>query len=253
MGLFSTFIVTIIYRYQQKQHAYFRELEELRIVHENAILHTQLEMQEYTFQTISREIHDNIGQKLTLAKLHLNTLPPDDPEKIIARISDSVLMISQAINDLSDISRSMSTEFILNNGLIKGIELTVEQLIRSESYTIEFILTGNTIFLPNKQELVLFRIVQEGINNVIKHAEAKKIEILLHFDNEILSLQIKDDGIGFNPDISTRKNGLLNIQKRASLLNGTLEIISNPKGSSLLIQIPININEISLSELSITT
>ncbi|HOZ78936.1 MAG TPA: histidine kinase, partial [Ferruginibacter sp.] len=72
--IFVVFIVTLIYRYQKKQIAYFKEIEELKITHQNTLLQSQLEVQEQTFQHIAREIHDNIGQKLTLAKLYLNTL-----------------------------------------------------------------------------------------------------------------------------------------------------------------------------------
>ena len=79
--LFISFIVTIVYKYQQKQNAYFKDIEMLKTSHQNALLQSQLEIQEQTFQNISREIHDNIGQKLTLAKLHLNTLDHEDREK----------------------------------------------------------------------------------------------------------------------------------------------------------------------------
>jgi two-component system, NarL family, sensor kinase len=77
------FITTIIYRYQQKQNAYFKDIETLKTSHENSLLQAQLEIQEQTFQNISREIHDSIGQKLTLAKLHLNTLEYNNRDKTI--------------------------------------------------------------------------------------------------------------------------------------------------------------------------
>ena len=70
----AIFISLIIYRYQQRQNIYFRDMEALKTLHEKALLQSQLEIQEQTFQNISREIHDNIGQKLTLAKLYMNTL-----------------------------------------------------------------------------------------------------------------------------------------------------------------------------------
>lgn len=122
MVVFCTFIVTIIYRYQQKQNTYFKELAELKITHENDLLKAQLEMQEYTFQNISREIHDNIGQKLSLVKLYLNTLPYSKINTPSAKIGDSVVILSEVINDLSDIARSMNSEIILNNGLVKGVQ-----------------------------------------------------------------------------------------------------------------------------------
>src|SRR5882724_8425892 len=157
--LLMSFIVTIVYKYQQKQNTYFKDLEELKITHENALLQSQLEIQEQTFQNISREIHDNIGQKLTLAKLHLNTLNFNEKEKTLLQVNDSVDMISEAINDLTDISRSMSSEIILNNGLIKALEFEAAQLRKSGIYSISLSTTGNTVFLSATTELVLFRIV----------------------------------------------------------------------------------------------
>src|SRR3954468_3052481 len=106
--LLITFITIIVYRYQQKQNAYYKNLEELKVKYENAMLQSQLEIQEQTFQNISREIHDNIGQKLSLAKLHLNTLNIGNTKEMSSQIDDSVNMIGEAISDLSDISRSMS-------------------------------------------------------------------------------------------------------------------------------------------------
>jgi signal transduction histidine kinase len=138
--------VTIIYRYQQKQNKYYKEIEELKQKHENALLKAQLEMQEYTFQNISREIHDNIGQKLSLAKLYLNTICHSKPDSSESHVTNSVGIISEAINDLRDIARSMSSEIVLNNGLIKGIEFEVDQLLKSGIYEIDLSICGESVF-----------------------------------------------------------------------------------------------------------
>ena len=111
--LLISFIVAIVYKYQQKQNAYFKDIETLKAVHENTLLQSQLEIQEQTFQNISREIHDNIGQKLTLAKLHLNTLNFYNTTAAALQVTDSAVMIGEAINDLSNLSRSMSSEILL--------------------------------------------------------------------------------------------------------------------------------------------
>jgi len=234
------FIATIIYRYQQKQNAYFKDIEALKASHENALLHAQLEMQEQTFQNISREIHDNIGQKLTLAKLHLNTLNYSEKEKTLQQVIDSVDMISEAINDLTDISRSMSSEIILNNGLIKALEFEAAQLKKSGIYSISLSITGNTAFLDAATELVMFRIVQEAITNIIKHARATAIDIRLHYTGVLLVMEINDNGKGFNSAENQYGTGLQNIQKRASILKGKFEISSIINtGTKFKIEIPL--------------
>ena len=243
IALLIGFITMIIYRYQQKQNAYFKSLEELKIVHANEMLQSQLEIQEQTFENISREIHDNIGQKLTLAKLHLNTLDINDKRMAVIQLTDSVSIISEAINDLSDISRSMSSEIILNNGFIKGLEFEVAQLNKSCLYKIELLVTGNPVFLDSQRELVLFRIVQEALNNIVKHAIAKTILIHLDYDEAMLSLKISDDGKGFVNGGNTKPGtGIANMNRRANLLKGSFAIESI-LGNSTTIKIKIPLYE----------
>jgi two-component system, NarL family, sensor kinase len=234
------FITVIIYRYQQKQNAYFKDIEMLKTTHENALLQSQLEMQEQTFENISREIHDNIGQKLTLAKLHLNTLDYADTNKTALQVSGSVNMIGEAINDLSDISRSMSSEIILNNGLIKAMEFEAAQLQKPGIYKINLCTTGNPVFMDTNTELVLFRIAQEAINNIIKHAQATAIDIHLHYNTVLLTMQINDNGIGFNTAQTKPGTGLQNIKKRTALLKGNYAIstVINT-GTQIKIEIPL--------------
>ena len=235
------FITTIIYRYQQKKNAYFKDIEILKTSHQNALLQSQLEIQEQTFENISREIHDNIGQKLTLAKLHLNTLEYTDINKTMLQVNGSVNMISEAINDLSDISRSMSSEILLNNGLIKALEFEAAQLQKSGIYKINLSASGNTIFMDANTELVLFRIAQEAINNIIKHAQATAIDIHLHYNTVLLTMAINDNGKGFNIDETQSGTGLQNIKKRTAMLKGSFEISSTPNiCTQIKIQIPLH-------------
>ena len=241
--LLITFITVIIYRYQQKQNAYYKSIEELKVEHENARLHARLEMQEQTFQDISRDIHDNIGQKLTLAKLYLNTLGNHDAYKASLQINDAVKMISESINDLSDISRSLSSELVRNNGLIKALEFEKGQLEKSGLYSIEFSVSGETVFMETENELMLFRIAQEALNNVVKHSNANTISIRLHYDKQQLKFDIHDNGRGFVVDreIGERGTGLTNMARRAKMLNGNCAIDSIPgKGTRIKIEIPLN-------------
>lgn len=236
---FSTFIVSVVYKYKQKQIVHFKRIEELKAAHENAILRAQLEMQEYTFQNISREIHDNIGQKLSLVKLYLNTFPPTSDTVIVNKVQDSVEILSEVINDLSDIARSMSSEIIVNNGLSQAIELEVEQLRKSGVYIMELSITGDCVFLNSNKELIIFRIFQESLHNIVKHADASEVTIGLHYGRSHLGLAIKDNGKGFNCEGKKSGSGLANIRKRTAILKGDFSITSGKDGTQLIINIPI--------------
>lgn len=207
------------------------------------MLESRLEIQEQTFQNISREIHDNIGQKLTLAKLHLNTL---DTNHSIAtyQVEESVNMIGEAINDLSDISRSMSSEILLSNGLIKALEFEAGLISKTGLYEIHLSVIGETLFLDSNKELLLFRIAQEAINNIVKHSEASKIELSLDYNDAYLILSIRDNGKGFDPFNNKRLcTGITNMKKRATMLKGNCVIESDVNsGTNVKIQIPIDEN-----------
>jgi two-component system, NarL family, sensor kinase len=241
----AVFISTIIYRYQQKQNAYFKDIETLQISHENTLLQSQLEMQEQTFQNISREIHDNIGQKLTLANVCLSTLDFADVQKARLQVNDAVAIIGKAITDLTDLSRSMSSEIILNNGLIKALEFEAAQLIKTGIYTVNFSVAGNYVFMDT--ELVLFRMVQEALNNIVKHADAAVIDINLHYGTALLTVHIHDNGKGFNSAETRPGTGLQNIKKRAAMLHGNVSINSNINiGTKIKIEIPLYDNNQAL-------
>ena len=243
--LLATLIITLIYLYQKKQLAYHENLDKLKLDNEKNILKTQVEIQENTFENISREIHDNINLSLTLAKLNLNTINWNEKQKSETLINSCVDLLSKAINDLSDISKSMNPEIISNQGLINAIEKEIDRIAHTGHFKIKFAVTGEPIYMDAQKELVVFRIVQESINNIIKHAMATEIEIELHFKNDRLGLTIIDNGNGFcmetfdaNPE-RKQKAGLTNMRTRAMMFNGNLKIKSNPgTGTNIFVTIP---------------
>src|SRR5690242_9095625 len=120
--LLTCFVMGFLFIYQKKQINYFETIDKLKHDHEKTILKTQLEMQEQTFQHISREIHDNISLSLTLAKLNLNTFNWNNRSQGKNQLDSSLEQISKAIADLSDISKGMNSELIANQGLIVALE-----------------------------------------------------------------------------------------------------------------------------------
>jgi signal transduction histidine kinase len=237
------FIAFIIYKYQQRQNHYFQNMEELKIIYDHAILESRIEMQEQTFQNISREIHDNIGQKLALAQMQLNTITYNTVEKTSDQISSVTAIISKIFDDLRDISRSLSSEIISQNGLIAAIEFELLQINKTANYDFQFNVNGDTSFLKDETELVLLRVIQEALHNVIKHAEASKINITLDYSKEVLKLLVSDNGKGFDCNgINLVGMGIKNIKKRIKLLKGDCVLESNYlTGTQFTILIPISL------------
>lgn len=228
--------------YLKKRNLFIKDLDELKVTHQNTLLQSQLEVQEQTFQHIAREIHDNIGQKLTLAKLYLNTISYYDMQKVRSAVDDSLVLITDSINNLTDVSRSMGTEVLLNNGLVKGIELELKKLNKTGLYKGCLNINGTEVFFNSNTEVVIFRIVQECINNFVKHAGGNCIQVTMLYSAGILELQVTDNGRGFNTETLAAGAGLVNIKKRAAMLNGSSHIASDSNGTSITIKIPINEN-----------
>ncbi|HEY1870244.1 MAG TPA: ATP-binding protein [Chitinophagaceae bacterium] len=243
--LLASFIVSVLFIYQKKQIAYFKTIEALKLNHEKKLLKTQLEMQEQTFQQISREIHDNITLSLTLAKLNLNTIAWNELTKAKIQTEASLEQISKALNDLSDISKSLSSELIINQGLIQAVEKEITKIKEMGLFELDYKITGETVFLDAQKELVIFRIIQEAFNNIIKHAAASVVNLQLHYNNDRIEISILDNGKGFckilaEESKSKRSNaGLNNMRQRATLFNGSTIIDSElNKGTHILITIP---------------
>ncbi|OQP51280.1 hypothetical protein A4H97_27255 [Niastella yeongjuensis] len=237
------FIVFILFLYQRRHISYKKGLEILKSDFEKTLLTTQLEIQEQTFQSISREIHDNIGLSLTLAKLNLNTIDWNDVNHSREKVSGSINFISRAIEDLSYISKALHTGFIEENGLLKALELELNKIQKLDIYKIQYDVTGSPVYMQTQKELVVFRIMQEVLNNCIKHAQATEIAVRLNYQHTAVDIEINDNGKGFisqsAPAYKGKGTGLMNIIKRAAYINGTCQINSVPgKGTSVQMKIP---------------
>jgi signal transduction histidine kinase len=195
----GSFIVTIIYFYRKRQIIYQKDLEKIKSEFEKNILSAQLEIQEQTFQNISREIHDHVCLNLTLAKLNLVTLDLEKKQQVIDRINSSTEILSNSIRELSDISHSMNSELIESFGLIKTLEMEIEKMKRPGLLNISYQVTGNPLFMDSQKELVIFRIIQEAFNNILKHAKARNVLLQLHYNEKHIEVTIQDDGAGFIP------------------------------------------------------
>jgi len=237
-------MLSIIFLSRKKQLRASVLVDQMRIKFENDILKTQIEIQEQTLQEISREIHDNINLSLTLAKLKLNTMSGG-----MGDLSLPIEMIGKAISELSDLSRSLNTDIIKDCGLISALSMEIERIRKMNPLKVDLAITGTPVFLESRRELFIFRVIQEALNNIIKHSNAKNAYIQLHYDIEELKIQIEDDGCGFvTNDLNLKKNtypsaGLLNIHKRIEILQGKSKINSElGKGTFLSFSIPNHSN-----------
>jgi len=232
------FIGRIVMVHQKMKNHYEREM--LRI---------KLEVQDQTLAYICREIHDNIGQSISLAKLHLNTIKPEKGSKAEEKINHVVELLGKSLDDLRELTLSLTIEEIEGEGLANAIERQVIQLRKTDRFSVHFEVIGSYDFLDGQKDIIVVRILQESINNIIRHAHATAINILLEYGSNALSLQIKDNGVGFDtaliddPLQITKGRGMFNMRDRARLIGADFTITSDKNsGTTVNIKVPLNLN-----------
>lgn len=235
------FILSIV-RYQNRLHKHQQEKLKLQEDFSTTLLQSQLEIQEQTFQHISRELHDNLGQVASLIKINLTTLKLDDAAKASEKIEDTKELTRQLIGDIKSLSVSMNSDRITQSGLAKALEMEVGRLNKTGLFNAYYKQTGIVPVIKNDTTMILYRMVQEILNNMVKHSEAKSICVNLTVSESLFILALSDDGKGFNMDeqLKSGGSGLQNLQKRAALINAKLYMQSSPgNGTSVSVELPL--------------
>lgn len=219
------FVITLAIRYRKRK----KENEELKVKFLEERLRIQVEIQEETLQQISRELHDNLGQVASLIKINLNTLVLSDTSKASEKIEATKELTRQLITDIKSLSVSLGNDRIAQVGFPRALATEVQRLNNTEQFIAVYHEEGE--FPPIKSDIViiLFRMVQEVLNNMVKHSNAKQISVSLFSTEKNVTLVLSDDGVGFDVEnqIYSLGNGLRNLQKRAQYINAELLIKSS--------------------------
>lgn len=221
--------------YLKRKNKLLLEKERMNIEFEQTLLKSKLEIQEQTFTEISREIHDNIGQVLSLVRINLNTLEvPVETKKI--NMMDELL--GKAITDLRSLSHSLDADHIRNKGWLIAVNKLLNDLQKSGKYKTHLQQDDDLPALGNDKPIILFRMIQEVINNVIRHAAADTIYLDAKKENNKLIIIISDNGKGFDVSKNPGGVGLQNLKTRAKMIGADL-LIKSDKGNGTVITISI--------------
>lgn len=227
------------------------QLLQQEIHKQQQIAQAVVDVQENERAEIGKELHDNINQLLTTAKLFLEVAENDESmrSQMIRRSSDTIM---GAINEIRTISRSLMPASIGDLGLISSINDMVQNIAIARQLAVDFRYDKNLDKLVHpKQKLMLFRIIQEQVNNVIKHAHASTLLIAISYHPKRIRLEITDNGIGFDPRMAKLKDGmgLSNIMSRAAIFNAKVQVNTSPgKGCQIIIDLPNTLTNPSPNE-----
>jgi PAS domain S-box-containing protein len=227
-----------------EQRRLAQELIEQEIHRQKLLTQATIDGQEKERQEIGKELHDNINQHLNTTRLYLEVAKEKATGDVLEMINLSHKNLTGIVNEIRNLSQSLVPPTLGDLGLVESVLELCDSLKRAYPFNIEFLFRHfNETGLADNLKLMLFRITQEQINNIVRHAQAKTIQIKLQSDAEYIILAIADDGVGFNPASFKKGLGFSNISNRASLFNGKVEIDAAPGyGCSLTVIVPLVIS-----------
>ncbi|AWM14398.1 histidine kinase [Flavobacterium sediminis] len=230
-GLCFVIILLIVIFQQKKNKLLIKQVEEKKNF-EREIVESQIEIKEQTLRNISWELHDNIGQLLTLAKIQLQKIEHSDTREL----HDNLTRI---LNEVRALSKVTNPDYISQITLEDALKLEIERFNRLNYIESTLELKGNFSHINPKAEIIIFRILQEFFSNTIKHSKATKLNVVVEYNNltNELIIEANDNGKGFDTSTNFAMGvGLLNMKKRASLIQADIKLNSKiDVGTNLLI------------------
>ena len=235
------FIAMIVY-YNYRRRLTAQEKKAMKAQFDQQLMQARLEVQEQAFTHISEEIHDNVGQLLSLAKMQLSSIGESDLVD-----HDTLLSarenVARAIRELRNLSKSLHTGHIRALGIRQAAEEEGQRINRAGLLLVSVTSEGSEHDIPEDKQLILFRIIQECLQNCVKHADATNVNIGFTWYPDQLRVRVRDAGKGFDPEITLRGPakglGLQNIRNRARLTGGSGIISSKPgEGTTVTVMMP---------------
>ncbi|SHF87844.1 hypothetical protein SAMN05444483_10373 [Salegentibacter echinorum] len=235
--LLTGFVIVFFVVYQRRKNKMLQEQFEAKQRFEREISQSRIEMQEQTLKNVGWELHDNIGQLLSVAVLQLNILNKNAKEENRQSFEEVKETVANSLREVRSLSKSLNNEVIGYAGLQTAIANELTRFQRLGVIETRLVIKGEKKEIEQQHSIILFRILQEFFANVIKHAKASELTVRLSFTSEELIITAKDNGKGFILNDIKKSSGLFNMESRAALISANFKLKSAPgEGTSLYLR-----------------
>ena len=239
LTLVIVFVMFFLTFQKRKNQLLLKNLEQQKQFDEE-LSNAQQEIQEQTLKYVGRELHDNVGQLLAFATMQMNAVKKDAVDDIKPKLNNASEALKESLSEVRALSKSLNSDVIFNLGFDATLRNEINRLNKSGLVEAQLVEKGEKVEFENKKDdILLFRIIQEFFSNTLKYAEAELLTIKLNYGPETLSITIEDNGIGFDNENIEEGSGLTNMKKRAELLGADFQLESEPnKGTTLSLSYP---------------
>lgn len=227
---------------EHQRHVHELELHRMKQDQRIMMFSSMLEGQEQERTRLARDLHDGLGGLLSGIKIELSQVNPEHPAESRQNLSRTIQHLDNAVNELRRIARSLMPELLMKYGLAEATREFCKNLNVAGKTSVVCQVFNYKEKLSQEKQIVLYRIIQELVNNALKHADATQVLVLLQQRDDILFVTVEDDGKGFDVSEAEVKNGsgIANLKARAEFLNAEIDIQSSPKtGTTVTIECPV--------------
>lgn len=233
------FVVSFINFAQKRHYKYKQNVKEIKATYDKELLQSKIEVQNSALQHISEEIHDNVGQLLSIVKLNLAAMEKEGNYNL-SLVTSTKQILNEAITETRDLSRGISVRAIQDYGLKTALEQQLSRVEKSGRIKTQLDYKAISENINPDEAIIIFRVVQESIQNAIKHSECNNINVKFESLGDSFYVEIKDDGRGFALNTANIKQsmgqGLGNLRHKAEILKAELQINSSiDQGTSIIL------------------
>lgn len=231
-AIMSSFVVAMVVLHRQRQVQNKQKINQLQSEFEKTLLNVENEIQQETLTHIGRELHDNIGQLLSLSKLYLGSSKPE-------KQAEGKNLITKIISEVRGLSKTLNLDWVESMSLGDFISQQLQKIQETGFCQTTLQISGDDLAISKDKKLVLIRVIQECLNNAIKHAAPSKIEVYFQQTSTKLLIQISDDGKGFDTSLKSDGSGMYNLNKRMETIGGKFSVTSIlQKGTEIKLFLP---------------
>jgi len=235
----AAFTIFFFITYQRRKNKIFQEKFQAEQQFKTELTNARIEIQEATLKNVSWELHDNIGQLLSIASIQISLLKKNLSEKNQNGLQEVKELVAISLSEVRALSRSLNNEVIEYAGLETSVRNEINRFNRLGVIQADLEIKGTPYTISHEDSIILFRILQEFFSNMIKYAGASHLKVKFSYQSEFLEIQAVEDGKGFDPDGEEPGSGFMNMRSRAAMIHTNLNLNSSlGKGTSLSLRYP---------------
>ena len=242
--VFFTLLVVLFvlfFYFQKKKTQFLIDKMESEIHFQSELIKTRVEIKDQTLTEISKELHDNIGQIISVAIMQLNMFVENEKPITSEELEELKQIMAKSLDEIRILSRIINKDNLINTNFIESIKNDFKRIEKLKNIECKLHINCDFPKINVEHELILYRIFQESIHNSLKHSSSKKIEMEINCnENEFLTVKLKDFGDGFDTNETHKGLGLNNIKFRAKLIGANLTLLSDKNGTEIFLQYNLN-------------